>query len=115
MSIYGGGGSLSAGMYDGRDDFGFPVAGFPFLCGGVPSSPAYGVFVSQLIRCCGACGDYRDFLCRCRLLAAGLVSQGCRTPRLGACLKEFYGRCRHLIDHCEISVSGIIGGLSLDQ
>ena len=66
------------GMCDGRDDFGFPVAGFPFLCGSVPSSPAGGVFASQLIRCCRACSDYKD---RCQLLTTRLVSQGYQKPR----------------------------------
>ena len=38
-------GKLSTKLYDKRDDF-----NFPFLCDNIPASPAYGVFVSQLIR-----------------------------------------------------------------
>ena len=41
---------LSTKLYDKRDDFNFPILNFPFLCGNIPASPAYGVFVSQLIR-----------------------------------------------------------------
>ena len=41
-----------------RDDFSFPIVNFPFLCGNIPASPAYGVFVSQLIRYARACSLY---------------------------------------------------------
>ena len=108
-------GNLSTKIYDKRDDFNFPITNFLFLCGNIPSSPAYGVFVSQLIRYCRACSDYKDFLYRCQLLTTRLVSQGYQKPRLRACLKKFYGRYHHLIDHYEISVSGIINDLSLNQ
>ena len=33
-----------------RDDFDFPIVNFPYLSSNIPESPAYGVFVSQLIR-----------------------------------------------------------------
>ena len=35
---------------DKRDDFDFPVVNYPYLSSNIPESPAYGVFVSQLIR-----------------------------------------------------------------
>ena len=37
-------------LYDKRDDFNFPIVNFPFLSSNIPSAPAYGVYVSQLIR-----------------------------------------------------------------
>ena len=106
-------GNLSTKIYDERDDFNFLITNFPFLCGNIPSSPAYGV--SQLICYSRACSNYKDFLHICQLLTTRLVSQGYQKPRLRACLKEFYGRYHHLIDHYEISVSGIINDLSLNQ
>ena len=36
-------------LYDKRDDFNFNIVNFPFLSSN-PQSPAYGVYVSQLIR-----------------------------------------------------------------
>ena len=39
-------------IYDKRDDFNFDIVNFPFLGGDVPSSPPYGVYISQLIRFC---------------------------------------------------------------
>jgi hypothetical protein len=32
---------------------------FPFICRNIPAAPAYGVYISQLIR---HCGSYQDFL-----------------------------------------------------
>ena len=42
-------------IYDKRDDFNFHITNFPFLSRNIPSSPAYGVFISQLIRHHRAC------------------------------------------------------------
>ena len=40
-------------LYDKCDDFDFPIVNFPYLstssCSNIPESPAYGVFVSQLM------------------------------------------------------------------
>ena len=36
--------------YDKREDFDFPVVNVPYLSSNIPESPAYGAFVSQLIR-----------------------------------------------------------------
>ena len=44
-----------------RDDFDFAIVNFPFLCSNVPLLPAYGVYVSQLIRYARACHAYDDF------------------------------------------------------
>ena len=33
-----------------RDDFNFPIVNFPFMSSNMPSAPAYGVYVSQLVR-----------------------------------------------------------------
>ena len=41
---------LHTSIYDKRDDFNFHITNFPFLSSIIPSSPAYGVFISQLIR-----------------------------------------------------------------
>ena len=44
------GGTLSTRLYDKRDDFNFHIVNFPFLSSNIPSSPSYGVYISQLIR-----------------------------------------------------------------
>ena len=43
-------GIVSSKIYDKQDDFDFEIVYFPFLDGGVPHSPFYGVYISQLIR-----------------------------------------------------------------
>jgi hypothetical protein len=37
-------------FHDKRDDFNFPIANFPFICSSIPAAPAYGVYISQMIR-----------------------------------------------------------------
>jgi len=34
----------------------------PFICSNIPAMPAYGVYISQLIRYSRACVSYQDFL-----------------------------------------------------
>lgn len=48
-------GRLKSKLYDKHDDFDFPIVNFPFLSSNIPTSPAYGVYISQLIRYCRAC------------------------------------------------------------
>ena len=50
-------GQLHTSIYDKRDDFNFHITNFPFLSSNIPSSPAYGVFISQLIRYARACSS----------------------------------------------------------
>ena len=61
-------GRLRTNVYDKRDDFNFPIVNFPFICSNIPVAPAYGVYISQLIRYSRACGYYQDFLDRGLLL-----------------------------------------------
>ena len=53
---------LQVKLYDKRDDFNFNIVNFPFLSSNIPQSPAYGVYVSQLIRYARASSAYSDFL-----------------------------------------------------
>ena len=85
-------GKLSTKLYDKRD-FKFPIVNFPFLCGNIPTSLAYGVFVSKLIRYARAYSLYHDFILRARQLATKLLTQGgYLKPRLVSFIKKFYGR-----------------------
>ena len=55
---------LHTSLYDKRDDFNFHITNIPFLCSNIPSSPAYGVFISQLIRYARASSSYECFILR---------------------------------------------------
>ena len=98
-------GRLRSKLYDKRDDFSFPIVNFPFLCSNIPAAPAYGVYISQLIRYSRACVSYSDFLDRGLLLTNKLLNQGFRTERLKSSLRKFYGRHHDLVDRYEVTVS----------
>ena len=55
-------GQLHTSLYDKRDDFNFHITNFPWLSSNIPSSPAYGVFISQLIRYARASSSYDCFI-----------------------------------------------------
>ena len=57
-------GKLTTRLYDKRDDFNFPIVNFPFLSSNIPSAPAYGVYVSQLIRYARTRSNYQDFMAK---------------------------------------------------
>jgi hypothetical protein len=80
---------LTTSLYDKRDDFDFAIVNFSFLCSNIPFSPAYGVFVSQLIR---VCFTYGDFSKRGRLLTNKWMLQGYIESRLKSPFRKFYGR-----------------------
>jgi hypothetical protein len=41
---------LRSKLYDKIDDFDFAIVNFPFICSNIPAAPAYGEYLSQLIR-----------------------------------------------------------------
>ena len=101
-------GTLHSKLYDKRDDFDFPIVNFPFLCGNIPASPAYGVFVSQLVRYARACSSYQDFKTRAKQLADKLLRQGYLKIRLQSSFKKFYGRHHILVDQYGLSVTQMV-------
>ena len=59
---------LTTRLYDKRDDFNFPIVNFTFLISNIPSVPAYGDYVSQLIRYARPCSTHQDFIERGKVL-----------------------------------------------
>ena len=57
-------GQLCTSFYEKRDNFNFHRTNFPFLNSNIPSSPAYSVFISQLVRYARACSPYECFILR---------------------------------------------------
>jgi len=98
-------GKLMTKLYDKRDDFSFQIVNFPFLCGNIPSAPAYGVYISQLIRYARACRKYTDFVYRAKLLTDKLLKQGYVVTRLRSSLQKFYGRHHELVDKYGVAIS----------
>ena len=108
------GSQLHTSIYDKRDDFNFHIINFPFLSSNIPSSRAYGFFISQLIRYARACSSYEclswgpgDFPIR--------YSKRDLVERLKSSFRTFYGRYGDLIQQYEVSLRMLNDILTLDQ
>ena len=99
-------GKLATRLYDKRDDFNFPIVNFPFLSSNIPYAPAYGIYISQLIRFARACSNYQDFMERGKALTTKLLSQGYQ--KTVATLKKFCGRHHDLVNPYNVAVSRIV-------
>ena len=101
-------GQIRTSLYDKRDDFNFHITNFPFLSSNIPSSPAYGVFISQLIRYARACSSYECFILRAMRLSNKLLWQGYVKERLKSSLRKFYGRYGDLTKQYEVPLSRML-------
>ena len=104
-------GQLHTSIYDNRDDFNFHITKFPFLSSNIPTSPAYGVFISQLIRYARACSSYGSFILKVTRLSNKLLEQWYVKERLKSSLRKFYGRYGDLIKQYEVSLSQILNDI----
>ena len=100
-------GQLHTSIYDKRDDFNFHITNFPFLSSNIPTSPAYGVFISQLIRYARACSSYGCFILRATRLSNKLLEQGNVKERLKSSLRKFYGRYGDLIKQYHFPLTNV--------
>jgi hypothetical protein len=82
---------------------------FPYLCSNIPASPAYGVYISQLIRYARACSTHHQSLGS--LLTKELMSQGFRMSRLQAVVRKFYGRYNGLIYPYSLSLGRMLSDM----
>ena len=101
-------GQLSTKIYDKRDDFNFKIINFPNMCSNIPASPAYGAYISQLIRYARASSNYSDFLKRHLHLRNRLLDQGYEKIRLIRSLKKFIFRYQDLVEIYSVSAEKII-------
>ena len=97
-------GQLHTSINDKRDDFNFDITKFPFPSSYIPSSPAYGVFISQLIRYARANLSYECFILRARRLSSKLLKQGYPVERLKSSFMKFNGRYEDLIQQYGVSL-----------
>ena len=75
------------------------------------TSPAYGVFISQLIRYARACSSYGCFILRATRLSNKLLKQGYVKEGLKSSLRKFYGRYGDLIKQYEVSLSQMLNDI----
>ena len=102
---------LHTSIYDKRDDFNFHITNFPFLSGNIQTSPAYGVFISQLIRYARACSSYGCFILRATRLSNKLLEQRYVKERLKSSLRKFYCRYGDLIKQYDVFFSPMINDI----
>ena len=72
---------------ENRDDFTIPLVNFPFISNIIAASPAYGVYISQLICYSRACAQYSDVLDWAQQLTHKLPKQGYVVPKLKSSLQ----------------------------
>ena len=103
-------GQLITRIYDKRDDFNFKIINFPNMSSNIPASPAYDVYISQLIRYARASSNYSDFLKRHLHLHLRnrLLDQGYAKIRLIRSLKKFIFRYQGLVEMYSVSAETII-------
>ena len=83
-------------VFDKRDSFGFNIVNFPFLCGNILVQPAYGVYISQLVRIGRICDSYDDFCSRNYMITSKLIWQGFQYSVICRTFKKFARR------HCNV-------------
>ena len=101
-------GQLCTSLYNKRDDFNFHITNFPFLSSTIPSSPAFGVFISQLILYARASSSSECFILRVMRLSNKLLGQGYAKERLKSSLMKFYGRYGDLTKQFEAPLSRML-------
>ena len=106
---------LKVKLYDKRDDFKIPIMNFPFISSNIPESPAYGIFISQLVCYARASSLYDDFFLRSRLLTIKLLKQGYSRNTLIATFRQFYGPHIYLVNKFNKSVTNIITDIFLEM
>ena len=89
-------------------NFNFKIINFPNMSRNIPASPAYGVYISQLIRYARASSNYSDFRKRHLHLRNRLLDQGYKTIRLIRSLKKFVFRYQYLVEIYSVSAEKII-------
>ena len=73
----------------------------------IPAAPAYGVYISHIIRYSKACSFYQDVFDRGLLLRMKLLNQGFLLVRLKSSLRKCYGRHHAFADRYGLFLSQI--------
>ena len=85
-------------IYDKRDDFAFQIVNFPHIDSNIPANPAYGVFISQLVRYARICTSKMNFIHRLRHLSSRLHQQGFKSTSFLKAFNKFFKRHGAIID-----------------
>ena len=94
-------------IYDKREDFAFRIVNFPHMDSNIPANPAYGVFLSQLVRYARICTSKVDFINRLRGLSLRLRQQGFDTNLLQKSFNKFFSRYGLIIEKYGAALRGM--------
>lgn len=108
ISVGLGHGTLSTGVCDKGDGFGFPMVSFPFFDGDMPNSPSCGCYVSQLVRFARVCGGLADFGGGNIAITENLLGQGYRFHKLLATFEKFHNIYEHLVLRYDVTRGQLI-------
>ena len=73
------------------------------MCSNIPASPAYGVYISQLIRYAKTSSNYSDFLNRHLYLRNRLLDQGYKKIRFIRSLKKYIFGYQDIVEIYSVS------------
>ena len=101
-------GDLVCSIFWQEGSFDFDIVNFPDLSGNIPTAPAYGTYISQMIRYSRACHNYDNFSSRHSMLAERLFNQGFSARKLMRTFYRFMGRYPELASEFNKSPSSMI-------
>ena len=97
-------GKFTTSVYDKRDEFKFHIVNFPHLDSNIPCKPAYGIYISQLVRIGRICDNYNSFTYRHKLLTLRLIKQGYLYNKLLIYFKRFCNKYPNIFTKFGMSV-----------
>lgn len=95
---------FTTAVFDKRDGFSFHIVNFPHMDSNIPSKPAYGVYISQLVRIGRICDNYNSFFTRHHQLTCRLVKQGFLYDKLVTNFKTFCSKYPEIFSKFKISI-----------
>ena len=90
INIGEGNGTVRISVYYKREEFNFKIVNFPYLDSNIPRNPAYGVYISQLVRYARICSRKDDFIYRHQCLSLKLQQQRYKYQHLVKSFHKFY-------------------------
>ena len=91
-------------VHDKRDSFKFHIVNFPHLDSNIPTKPAYGVYISQLVRIGRICDRYEDFAGRHHKLTSRLLKQGFKYDHLCSTFKKFSDKYKDIFGKFKVTL-----------
>ena len=82
----------------------FFIVNFAYLDSNIPTGPAYGTYISQLVRMGRICGNFTSFANRNYKLTTRLIKQGFRYERLCVAFKKFSQKHQSIFSKCNATL-----------